>query len=190
MSEPYISEIKIMSFGYAPRGWAQCNGQLLPINQYQTLFALLGTTYGGDGRTTFALPNLQSRAPLHMGNGVALGERLGEATHTIVTSEMPTHNHGMFADGTTPGANNSNTPAPADDKSPPKVLGQSVGSMGVPPVAFGVQVYSGADPNSALNPAVIGVAGGSQPHPNLQPYTVLNFCIALTGVSHPELMTR
>src|SRR5215831_18134609 len=101
MSEPFLSEIRLLSFGFAPKGWALCNGQLLPINQNQALFALLGTTYGGDGRVTFALPNLQARIPVHVGGGLVLGERSGEATHTINISEMPVHTHVPIANANT-----------------------------------------------------------------------------------------
>src|SRR5436190_22150278 len=93
MAEPFLSEIRIFSFGFAPQGWALCNGQLLPINQNQALFSLLGTTYGGDGRVNFALPNLQSRVPIHMGSGHTLGERAGEQAHTLSIAELPTHTH-------------------------------------------------------------------------------------------------
>src|SRR5437762_2210234 len=100
MSTPFLSEIKIMSFVYAPQGWAQCNGQLLPINQNQALFSLLGTTYGGDGRVNFALPNLQSNVPIHMGSGHTLGEKGGEQAHTLSISELPTHVHTAQASST------------------------------------------------------------------------------------------
>src|SRR5258706_12010084 len=97
MAEPFLSEIRVFSFNFAPKGWALCNGQLLPINQNQALFALLGTTYGGDGRVTFALPNLQGRVPIHTGNGHILGERAGEPAHTLSIAELPTHTHAAMA---------------------------------------------------------------------------------------------
>src|SRR5260370_34107783 len=113
MSEAFISEIKIVAFNFPPKGWAFCNGQLLPINQNQALFSLLGTTYGGNGQTTFALPNLQGRVPVGFnGNGVLLGQVGGELTHTVTTAEMPSHTHALMADAATPGASNSNTPGP------------------------------------------------------------------------------
>src|SRR5712664_1120967 len=113
MSEPFLGEIKIISWNFPPKGWAFCNGQLLPINQNQALFSILGTTYGGDGRVNFALPNLQGLVPVHVGSGIALGERGGEAAHTLNISEMATHNHLLQADNTTLGGSNSNTPDPS-----------------------------------------------------------------------------
>jgi microcystin-dependent protein len=178
MSEPFLSEIKIMSFGFAPKGWALCNGQLLPINQNQALFSLLGTTYGGDGRVNFGLPNLQGRVPVHMGDGILLGQLGGEATHTLSVSEMPQHVHSLMADGTTGAGSNTNAPAPTGTK----VLGQSGGTGGNPVASFGVQLYSSGSPNGNLSPAVMSNNGGSQAHANEQPYLVLNFCIALQGI--------
>ena len=160
MAEPFLSEIRIMSFGFAPRGWALSNGQLLPINQNQALFSLLGTTYGGDGRTNFALPNLQARVPIHTGNGHTLGERGGEQAHTLLISEMPAHTHALMA--------------------------QPATGTQLPPVsAFLAQasnVYRTADNLTTLNPASVGNAGGSQAHTNMQPFLTLSFCIALQGV--------
>jgi microcystin-dependent protein len=160
MSTPFMAEIKIVSFNFAPKGWALCNGQLLPIAQNQALFSLLGTTYGGNGQTNFALPNLQGRTPLHMGDGITQGQVGGETAHTLNISEMPAHVHvpvGNSAAATTPTANgnlwaNGNNPA-----------------------------YSGT-PNAAMNPACILPVGGSQAHDNMSPYLVLNFCIALQGI--------
>ncbi len=162
MAEPFLSEIRIMSFGFPPKGWATCDGQLLPINQNQALFSLLGTTYGGDGRVNFGLPNLQGRAPIHMGSGHTLGERGGEQAHTLSIGELPTHTHtaiGAAVDGTqaTPAAN---------------YLGQSL-----------KQPYHVTDNNlGALAAGSLANVGGSQAHLNMQPFLVLNFSIALQGI--------
>jgi microcystin-dependent protein len=160
MSEPFLSEIKIVSFNFAPKGWALCNGQFLPINQNQALFSLLGTTYGGNGQTTFALPNLRGRVPIHFGDGHTLGEIGGEATHTLVMNEMPQHIH--FASGS---GNNGDTVIPGGS-----VLGGGAG------------LYGGAASLTSLRPDSVTNIGGSQPHENRQPYLVLNFCIALQGI--------
>jgi microcystin-dependent protein len=161
MAEPFLAEIRIMSFDFAPKGWALCNGQLLPINQNQALFSLLGTTYGGNGQTTFALPNLQGRVPIHEGAGHTLGEQSGELAHTLVAAELPAHTHvlvGTSADGTAllPGGNllaRSNLPA-----------------------------YHAPTGLQAMAPESITVTGGSQPHQNLMPSMALTFCIALQGI--------
>jgi microcystin-dependent protein len=173
MGTPFMSEIKICAFGFAPQGWAQCNGQLLPINQNQALFSLLGTTYGGNGQTTFALPDLRGRGAMHIGNGHLQGEAAGEESHTVTQSEMPAHVHFPMA---------KNAQGTTGVPSSSVVLAQAVAvqadSSKVP-----VSMYSiNAPTNLALNPAAIGNAGGSQPHPNQQPYLTLNFCIALLGV--------
>ncbi len=162
MSDPYLAEIKIVSFAFAPRGWAFCNGQLLTINQNQALFSLLGTTYGGNGITTFGLPNLQARVPLHTGNSFVLGQSGGEAAHTLSLAEMPGHVHTVSAssaapDQTTPLGNNLATFTTDQQYSP---LGSPLSAM-----------LDGTTP-----------AGGNQAHTNLQPYLVLNFIIALQGV--------
>jgi microcystin-dependent protein len=165
MSTPFLSEIRVVSFNFAPKGWALCNGQLLPINQNQALFSLLGTTYGGDGRVNFALPDLRGRLGIHMGQGHTLGERGGEENHTLIQSEMPAHIHLAQA---TNGVGNQFVPA-----------------THVPANAAPDQIYSGFGSGStavAMNPAMVGNAGGSQPHPNMMPYTVLNFVIALQGI--------
>jgi microcystin-dependent protein len=160
MSEPFLSEIKIMSFGFPPKGWALCDGQLLPINQNQALFSLLGTTYGGDGRVNFGLPDLQGRAPMHMGSGHTLGERGGEQGHTLSISEIPTHTH--TANGST---DNTSLVGPALNN----VLG-------------GAQLYNTAASLTSLIPATLANVGGSQAHLNMQPFLTLSFCIALQGI--------
>ncbi len=161
MATPFLSEIRIMSFGFAPKGWALCDGQLLPINQNQGLFSLLGTTYGGDGRQTFGLPDLQGRAPMHMGSGHTLGERGGEQGHTLSISEIPTHTH------TAQGASdNGDTVVPANT-----VLLGGVSNM-----------YGGSTNLTSMIPTTLANVGGSQAHLNMQPFLVLTFCIALQGI--------
>jgi microcystin-dependent protein len=167
MADPFLSEIKIFSFGYAPRGWASCNGQLLPINQNQALFSLLGTTYGGDGRTTFALPNLQGRVPIHMGQGHLLGERAGEQAHTLTNSELPLHQHLMSSNNAVVGA------------APNATQGSPGGNFWA---NNGKAVYTTSPGNSTMSPQAVGTTGGSQAHLNMQPFLVLNFCIALVGI--------
>ena len=160
MAEPFLAEIRIMSFGFAPKGWAMCNGQLLPINQNQALFSLLGTTYGGDGRVNFGLPNLQGRTPIHSSNGHVLGERAGEQAHTLIASELPQHTH------VAQGSNNN-----GDSVTP---LGNVLGGVS--------NMYAPAGNLTSLNPATITSVGGSQAHLNMQPFLALNFCIALQGI--------
>ena len=152
-----------MSFGFAPRGWALCNGQLLPINQNQALFALLGTTYGGNGQTNFALPNLQGKTPIHEGGGYTLGQTAGELAHTLTLSELPTHVHAVNA-----------TTAPATTNVP--------GSGVMLATSSGTSVYQPPQNLVAMDPASDGNVGGSQPHTNMQPYMTLSFCIALQGI--------
>jgi len=161
MAEPFLSEIRIMSFGFAPKGWALCNGQLLPINQNQALFSLLGTTYGGDGRVNFALPDLRSRVPIHTGSGHTLGERGGEQAHTLSIAELPTHTHV---------ANGSSTAAETNTPDNTTYLG------------FVNNTYAPATNLVAMGPSEIGNTGGSQAHLNMQPFLVLNFSIALQGI--------
>lgn len=173
MGTPYMSEIRIMAFNFAPKGWAQCNGQLMPINQNQALFALLGTTYGGNGQTTFALPDLRGRASMHIGNGHNQGEAAGEEVHTLTQSEMSAHLH-------FPQAKNAvgTTGVPSSSV----VLAQAV-AVQSDQSTVPVSMYSiNAPTDLALSPAAIGNAGGSQPHETRQPYLTLNFCIALLGV--------
>ena len=164
MAEPFLSEIRMMSFSFAPKGWATCDGQLLPINQNQALFSLLGTTYGGDGRVSFALPDLRGRVPNHTGGqGHFLGERGGEQSHTLTVAELPNHTH--FAQGS---GNTGNTQDGANNV------------LGVVPGRLYADVSSGG--LTTLHPTTITTVGGSQPHTNMQPYLTLLFCIALQGI--------
>lgn len=167
MAEPFLSEIRIFSFNFPPKGWAFCNGQLLPINQNQALFSLLGTTYGGNGQTTFALPNLRGQAPIHFGDGFTLGQAGGQSAHTLTLSEMPMHLHGL----------NSNL----------CIGGQAINAtLGEPTSNYwannGKAHYSTSNPDAVMHPSAVTNVGGSQPHTNMQPYLVLNFCIALQGI--------
>ena len=159
MSDPFLSEIRIMSFNFAPKGWAFCNGQLLPINQNQALFSLVGTTYGGDGQVNFALPDLRGRVPMHFGSGHTRGERSGQENHTLIQQEHPTHTHLM-------GVVNSN----ADAGPTGHVL------------AAANALYQPAPANTQLAQSTISTVGGGQPHPNQQPFLVLSFAIALVGI--------
>ncbi len=160
MAEPFLSEIRIMSFVFAPKGWALCNGQLLPINQNQALFSLLGTTFGGDGRVNFALPDLRGRTPIHVGSGHTLGEQGGEQAHTLSIAELPTHTHLVQAQP------NTGTQLSAVNA----LLSQAS------------NVYRVDDNLTSLNPATITNVGGSQAHLNMQPFLTLSFCIALQGI--------
>jgi microcystin-dependent protein len=161
MSQPYLSEIRIMSFPYAPPGWAMCNGQIMTINQNQALFSLIGSSFGGDGIKTFGLPNMPGRTPLHSST-VASGVIDGEPVHTLQTSEMPTHTHSLNAE-----SGPASGPAPAGN-----MLANSNPN----------NIYGPAQNLSAANPTTVTNVGSSQPHENMQPYLVLNFCIALQGI--------
>ena len=176
MAEPFLSEIRIMSFGFAPQGWTLCNGQLLPINQNQALFSLLGTTYGGDGRVNFGLPNLQGRTPIHMGSGHTLGEVGGEQAHTVKISELPTHVHTMSGVAQTIAATNANSLGQG------KALAQGIAALPNSQTTP-VNIYSTTTTNLApLSPSAIGNTGGSQAHLNMQPFLTLTFSIALQGI--------
>ena len=160
MSDYFFGEIRLMSFNFAPKAWAQCNGQFLPINQNQALFSLLGTTYGGNGQTTFALPNLRGQVPIHVGRSHTLGEAAGQESVTINVSQMPDHSHAMRA---------ADAPANTNIPSATAFLAQKATTYGPP-----VNVVPMLNASS--------VAGGSQPHTNMQPFLTLNFCIALQGI--------
>jgi microcystin-dependent protein len=161
MAEPFLSEVRIMSFVFAPKGWALCNGQLMPINQNQALFSLLGTTFGGDGRVNFALPDLRGRTPIHVGSGHTLGERGGEAAHTLSIAELPQHTHVL-----------SGSSADGDNALP-------VGNL---LAKSPQQIYGAPTSLVALNPGTVPSVGGSQAHLNMQPFLTLSFCIALQGI--------
>jgi microcystin-dependent protein len=163
MSDPFLGEIKLMAFGFAPRGWALCNGQLLPINQNQALFSLLGTTYGGDGRVNFSLPDLRGRVPMHMGSGHPLGERAGEQAHTVTVSELPSHAHGLSA-----------TTATATTGTP--------GTGVMLATAIGSPAYGPPQNLVPMDPTSLASVGGSQAHQNMQPFLTVTFCIALQGI--------
>ena len=163
MSEPFLAEIRIVGFNFAPRGWALCDGQILPINQNQSLYSLLGTTYGGDGRTSFALPDLRGRTPLHVGEGHGLGQKNGAETTTLSFSEMPAHTHYVRA-SSAPG----NSPTPDGHLLAAEVSPDTV--------------YHSPDPGTLVGLRSITNVGGSQAHENMQPYVAVNFCIALQGL--------
>ncbi len=169
MADPFLAEIRIVPFNFAPRGWAWCNGQILPISQNTALFALLGTTYGGDGRSTFGLPDLEGRAAMQPGQGPGLspydlGQTGGTETVTLLDSEMPVHPHGLQA-----------SPDPGDNTVPGPTVSLA-GSVG------GTVYVGGSPPLAPAAPTALAVAGGSQPHNNMQPYLTLFFCIALQGI--------
>jgi microcystin-dependent protein len=160
MAEPFLGEIRMMSFVYAPKGWALCNGQLLPINQNQALFSLLGTMFGGDGRVNFQLPDLRGRTPIHVGSGHTLAEKGGEQAHTLSIAEIPEHQHVASAT-----SDNAVVDAPA-------------GNL----LASGANQYAAPPPNTALVASSVTNVGGSQAHVNMQPFLTLTFCIALVGI--------
>ena len=158
MSTPFMGELRLMSFNFPPKNWALCNGQFLLISQNQALFSLMGTMYGGDGQTTFALPDLRGRTPVHAGGGLPQGLRLGTEVHTLTINELPAHTHQLQASSA-----NGNQP--------------TVGML-----ASANNLYGPATDPTALSPAAVTNVGGSQPHENRQPYTVLSWCISLTGI--------
>ena len=175
MASPFVAEIRIFPFNFAPSGWAFCNGQTMPIDQNTALFSLLGTTYGGDGITTFALPNLQGSAPLMPGEGPGLslynlGQSGGEANLTLTQSEMPSHRHTARGNS---GSGTQSSPANSDWASA-KILRQSA------------KLYALGEANTTMNSQALSTIGGNLPHNNMPPYLMLNFCIALQGVFPPR----
>jgi microcystin-dependent protein len=172
MADPFVAEIRIFPFNFAPKGWAFCNGQLMPISQNTALFSLLGTTYGGDGKSTFALPNMQGNVPMHPDQGAGLslhflGETGGSEFVTLLQSEIPFHTHGVRA----------NTLDLADTNVPSPNAAFALSSGGT--------LYQGSA-NATMSPNAVSVAGGSLPHNNMQPYLTLSFCIAMQGVFPPR----
>ncbi len=165
MSEPFLAEIRIVGFNFAPRGWAFCDGQILPINQNQSLYSLLGTTYGGDGRTSFALPDLRGRVPIHVGSSGGathqLGQKSGEENHVLSGNEMPQHDHVAQAS--------------TDDATQTLTIGNVLARSTVP-------IYGSAQTLTAMNERSVSHVGGGQGHENMQPYIAMNFCIALQGL--------
>jgi microcystin-dependent protein len=173
MADPFVAEIRIFPFNFAPKGWAWCDGQLLPLSQNTALFSLLGTTYGGDGKSTFALPDLQGRAPMHPGQGPGLslhdlGETGGSETVSLLESEIPAHSHSL----------NASTQDGGDSHPVPNLLAQGIG--------VGPYNNAGTPPIVMMNPTALPPAGGDQPHNNMQPYLTFYFCIALQGVFPPR----
>lgn len=161
MAEPFLSEIRLMSFNFPPQGWALCNGQLLPINQNQALFSLLGITYGGNGQTNFALPDFRGRTPIHVGAGHTLGERGGEAAHTLSVSEIPAHRHALTGTSDT-----------GDQLIPTDRL----------PAKSNLPAYAAAENLVPMSGSAVAGTGGSQAHPNMQPFLTISFCIAVQGI--------
>ncbi len=161
MSEPFFGEIKLFSFGRVPKGWALCDGKQLPINTNQALYSLLGTVYGGDGVRTFALPDLRGRVPVHVGNGVTLGQKAGEETHMLTINEMPTHRHIVTA------------------SSESATLKMATGHVWATSTD---NIYSTDQLNTNMNVQALSTSGNSLPHQNMQPYSVANYCIALVGI--------
>jgi len=162
MAQPYVGEIRMFAGNFAPAGWMFCEGQLLPISEYETLFNLIGTTYGGDGESTFGLPDLRGRLPMHFGNGFILAETGGAEEITLTTNQIPVHSHPLLA-STAPGTNNSP-------------------SNNVPASSPSVTLYTAAVPTDGMSPQAVASSGGSQPHTNFQPYLCVDFIISLFGI--------
>lgn len=176
MADPFLAEIRIFAGNFAPTGWALCNGQLMAISQNTALFSLLGTTYGGDGKSTFALPNLQGSAPMQQGQGPGLslrdlGETGGEPTVTLLQTEMPAHSHGWQTSAGGRFGGDSNAPSPSTSL--------TVGGAND-------SIYASGNPSGQMSPQSLSIAGGGQPHNNLMPYLGLTFIIALQGIFPPR----
>lgn len=199
MAEPFLGEVRLFSFNFPPKGWALCNGQLLPINQNQALFALLGTMYGGNGQTTFALPNLRGRTPIHHGNGHTIGEQGGSTSVALNIQQLPTHTHTLYASGAAGNSlhptNNVLAQRAAEPYRPPSLVAPQQGEIVSDELvtlswepwreSFFTEIGPGkasAGSLGAMHPGTVTSTGGSQPHNNMQPYLVLNFCIALQGL--------
>ncbi|MBN7816489.1 phage tail protein [Algoriphagus pacificus] len=174
---PFIGQIELFGFNFPPRGWATCSGQLLPISSYTALFSLLGTTYGGDGRTTFALPDLQGRVAIGQGNGPgltprAMGQKFGQENHTLTTQEIPSHSHSL---------NGNNANGTSNNPTGNVLAGNTViPERGADPIP--ANGYGSSAPNVQMSPSSIGNSGGNLSHNNMQPMLVLNYCIALEGI--------
>ena len=164
MAQPYVGEIRMFAGNFAPAGWMFCAGQLLPISENETLFQLIGTTYGGDGESTFALPDLRGRLPVHQGNGFILAETGGAETITLTTTQIPTHSHPLLATGNTA----------TSFAAPGQVFAASTGAT--------ISPYGTDNPKTPLSPQMVGSVGGSQPHSNFQPYLCVSFIISLFGI--------
>ena len=166
MSEPFLGEVKLMSFTFPPRGWIACSGQLLPINQNQALYSLLGTMYGGDGRVNFAIPNLQGRTVLHRGNSFTQGSAGGQEANTLGVGQLPLHGHTLMANPGQPAQQNPQNPSPTR-----RLAASQPGNLWGPPTNL-----------QSMLPAAIGNVGGSQPHENRQPWAVIAYCMAIVGI--------
>jgi len=162
MAQPYVGEIRMFAGNFAPAGWMFCEGQLLPISENETLFQLIGTTYGGDGESTFALPDMRGRLPIHQGNGFTLAESGGAESITLTVSQIPAHSHPLLASNDTAGGS--------------AVLNSVTGQVGA------TQIYRSATPASPMSALSVGPTGGSQPHDNFQPYLCVNFIISMFGI--------
>jgi microcystin-dependent protein len=176
MAQPYLGEIEAFAFDYAPRGWMQCQGQLLSISQNQALFAVIGTAFGGNGVTTFALPDLRGRLAMGQGSGYTVGQTLGEENHTILFTEMPSHNHLLMT------APNGQVEQNVDTPGPSVTLGPATATKGTSPDSINPYATVPPAPTTAMSASAIAMTNGGQAHSNIMPYLAINFCIALSGI--------